>query len=122
MGIVNRTLLKRLMRFAHMPRAAWRKVLMHDPCVFCVGKPKTLDHIHPQNFGGPDGWENLAPACISCNLMKADGSLMWMLWRLQEKRAGRMRARVIGHRNGAPIKSLLEYQGMLRKPSRQEFA
>ena len=31
----------------------------------------TVDHIRPLSKGGPDVFENMAPACIGCNLDKA---------------------------------------------------
>lgn len=45
-------------------------------CQYC-GKhfPRTqltIDHVIPQSRGGADTWENLALACLACNVRKAD--------------------------------------------------
>ena len=32
----------------------------------------TIDHVIPRKFGGPETWENLVCACVSCNTQKGD--------------------------------------------------
>jgi hypothetical protein len=49
---------------------------MRDPCVYCGGSPTGLDHIRPRSGGGPDGWENRAPACSDCDGSKANAPLL----------------------------------------------
>lgn len=64
----------------------YEKIVLRDPCVYC-GKPSgTLDHIEPINLGGEEGWENMAPACQSCNSSKRDkGLLQFLLWKLDRE-------------------------------------
>lgn len=62
---------------------AFQKVIANDPCVYCGGQAVTVDHIRPINSAGVDLWENLAPACWSCNSQKNDKELLvYLLWRL----------------------------------------
>ena len=45
-------------------------------CIYCdPAHPRPAedkDHIFPQSRGGPDVWDNLVPACKSCNTEKGD--------------------------------------------------
>lgn len=42
-------------------------------CQYCGRRTDlTLDHVMPQSRGGPDTWENLVSACVSCNQKKAN--------------------------------------------------
>ena len=42
------------------------------PCVYCGEEPAgTADHVIPLSAGGPNSIENLAPACLSCNVRKS---------------------------------------------------
>jgi HNH endonuclease len=42
-------------------------------CQYCGRRTElTLDHVMPQSRGGPDTWENLVSACVTCNQKKAD--------------------------------------------------
>jgi hypothetical protein len=59
--------------------ADYRRVLLNDPCVYCGGKPTGLDHIVPRANGGPDGWQNRAPACGGCDGRKAHYGLLRFL-------------------------------------------
>jgi len=41
-------------------------------CVYCGSQgPIEVDHIIPKSRGGPDAFENYAPACADCNRRKA---------------------------------------------------
>lgn len=58
-------------------------VIEKDPCVYCGAESTTKDHIQPINYGGSDKWNNMAPACRSCNSSKKDKSLLqFLLWKL----------------------------------------
>ena len=42
-------------------------------CQYCGRRTElTLDHVMPQSRGGPDTWENLVAACVTCNQRKAN--------------------------------------------------
>lgn len=62
----------------------WALVIRKDPCSYCgsVG-PMELDHIDPVVLGGDGEWDNLAPACRSCNGSKNDDRLVHFLMRKQ---------------------------------------
>ena len=51
-----------------------RNVLERDrhTCQYCSykGDDLTLDHVVPRSRGGGDTWENLATACVRCNVKK----------------------------------------------------
>jgi 5-methylcytosine-specific restriction endonuclease McrA len=53
-----------------------RHVLQRDDhsCQYCgyKGDDLTLDHVIPRSKGGPDSWENIVTACISCNVKKGN--------------------------------------------------
>jgi hypothetical protein len=53
-----------------------------DSPVFC-----TLDHVWPQAFGGDSGYDNLLPACRSCNHRKGHAA-SWSLYPIQALVAG----------------------------------
>lgn len=54
-------------------------ILLADPCAYC-GEPATaIDHITPITKGGTSEWENLAPACGSCNSSKGNRLLLTFL-------------------------------------------
>ncbi len=55
------------------------QALLQDPCSYCGGVSTTIDHIVPVADGGSDDWENLTPACFSCNRRKWDRSLLLFL-------------------------------------------
>jgi 5-methylcytosine-specific restriction endonuclease McrA len=92
----------------------WRAVILADPCVFCVlGEPgdgrNEMEHIRPRSYGGKNGWPNIAPACKAHNTMKANYSLLWMLWRLHEKREGRTFERPIRMRGRVVLETMTVY-------------
>lgn len=43
-------------------------------CQYCscklTSEEATLDHVIPKSFGGKTNWENIALACVSCNVKK----------------------------------------------------
>lgn len=41
-------------------------------CAYCGDRAEHVDHIIPFSKGGPTTIENLAPACVSCNLTAHD--------------------------------------------------
>ena len=45
-------------------------------CQYCgrhlAKTQSTLDHVMPQSRGGADSWENLAVACVQCNVRKGN--------------------------------------------------
>lgn len=53
-----------------------RNVLERDrhSCQYCnyKGDQLTLDHIIPKSRGGKDSWDNLATACVRCNIKKGN--------------------------------------------------
>ncbi|MCA9741129.1 HNH endonuclease [candidate division KSB1 bacterium] len=70
----------RLLQFAKVHR---RKIILsrkniikrdNGKCQYCgsSSKPLTVDHVIPKRRGGPDSWENLVCACVSCNNRKGD--------------------------------------------------
>lgn len=54
-------------------------ILRSDPCVYCGAPSKHIDHIVPFADGGPTEWDNLAPACLRCNVRKSRRSLLTFL-------------------------------------------
>lgn len=53
-----------------------RNVLHRDnyTCQYCADRRHdlTIDHILPRSRGGGDSWENVAAACLKCNVKKGD--------------------------------------------------
>jgi 5-methylcytosine-specific restriction endonuclease McrA len=53
-----------------------RNVLHRDnyTCQYCGERRHdlTIDHIFPRSRGGGDSWENVAAACLRCNVKKGD--------------------------------------------------
>ena len=66
----------------------WRDTMRKGPCVYCglPAKNNTLDHIQPKSKGGPDGWENMAPACAQCNRRKHVKPLLQFLLELSARK------------------------------------
>jgi 5-methylcytosine-specific restriction endonuclease McrA len=58
---------------------SYRIVLRNDPCPFCGEPSETIDHIHPNSLGGPNGWGNTVGTCARCNNAKNDDSLLGFL-------------------------------------------
>ena len=56
----------------HLTLSAWKKRLasLGEECVYCGAQYESIDHIIPVSRGGNDSPENLAPACLACNLGK----------------------------------------------------
>lgn len=57
------------------------EIIKHDPCVYCGSASKEIDHIRPVAAGGSGEWDNLAPACRSCNGRKHTLDLLPFLLR-----------------------------------------
>lgn len=67
--------------------AEYMQLISADPCVYCGAPSQSTDHIAPLVHGGSPDWENLAPACRSCNSGKgAKDVLTFMLYRLDTTR------------------------------------
>jgi 5-methylcytosine-specific restriction endonuclease McrA len=53
-----------------------RNVLQRDghSCQYCgyEGERLSIDHVIPRSRGGGDSWENVATACVSCNVRKGN--------------------------------------------------
>lgn len=74
---------------AHLRRAAIRiadsetveyiTILRHDPCAYCGGPMKDIDHIVPFKSDGTHNCENLTAACESCNSRKGSKNLLEFL-------------------------------------------
>ncbi len=70
----------RLERYIRAPRRrvvlSKRNVLKRDSyqCQYCgaVGHKMTIDHVVPKKLDGPETWENLVTACVTCNARKGD--------------------------------------------------
>ena len=70
----------RLDRYINAPRRrvvlSKRNILKRDnhQCQYCgrIDRKMTIDHIIPRKFNGPESWENLVTACVSCNATKGD--------------------------------------------------
>ena len=70
----------RLERYVRAPRRrvvlSKRNVLKRDSyqCQYCgqADRKMTIDHVVPRKHDGPDTWENLVTACVSCNARKGD--------------------------------------------------
>ncbi len=53
-----------------------RNILYRDNyrCLYCncTSDELTIDHIIPRSRGGGDSWENVATACVRCNIKKGN--------------------------------------------------
>lgn len=45
----------------------YKAAIIKDPCVYCLEKSSSWEHIQPRSLGGYDGWYNIARACLDCN-------------------------------------------------------
>lgn len=57
-------------------------------CTYC-GEPgcSVLDHMLPVTRGGKNSFENLFPACETCNTSKGNRTLIeWLVYQLERKR------------------------------------
>jgi hypothetical protein len=59
--------------------AEYAEILRRDPCAYCGGQMQVLDHIEPLSGVGPHAWDNLTPACGSCNARKSAKPLLGFL-------------------------------------------
>ncbi|MGL6233800.1 MAG: HNH endonuclease [Segniliparus sp.] len=53
-------------------------------CVYCGGKPETIDHVVPRSRGGQHAWTNVVAACQKCNHKKGNRLLAELGWSLRE--------------------------------------
>lgn len=65
---------------------AYVEIIAADPCVYCGAPAESIDHIVPVARGGSGEWQNLAPACLSCNSSKRDEDLLAFLLRTSTSR------------------------------------
>jgi 5-methylcytosine-specific restriction endonuclease McrA len=56
-------------------------IILGDPCSYCGSTTTSVDHVQALSRGGSGEWDNLAPACHSCNSRKRDKSLLSFLLR-----------------------------------------
>jgi hypothetical protein len=59
----------------------YMEILGRDPCSYCGGSMRLIDHIEPLSKTGQHEWSNLTPACGSCNAQKSSQSLLTFLCR-----------------------------------------
>lgn len=57
----------------------WAKIIKQDPCSYCGKRSNSIDHIDPIILGGKSNWDNLTPACRSCNSSKNSKRLFLFL-------------------------------------------
>ena len=70
----------RLRQFVRVPYRQMpltrRNVFQRDNhhCQYCGSgsDPLSIDHVVPRSRGGPDSWENVTTACLSCNVRKGN--------------------------------------------------
>ena len=82
---MKRPLVIRLVSYVHIPHLAIKfsrkNVFIRDryTCQYCGEKPArpllTIDHVVPKKHNGPETWENLVAACVTCNARKGDRPL-----------------------------------------------
>ncbi|EFV12539.2 HNH endonuclease [Segniliparus rugosus] len=53
-------------------------------CVYCGGKPETIDHVVPRSRGGQHVWTNVVAACQKCNHKKGNRLLSELGWTLRD--------------------------------------
>ena len=98
---IQRILNERWMEAFH----TWRPMLRHEPCNYCGKLPftslrlhmtiNTIDHIVPRSaIAYTNGhWDNLGTACQSCNIRRANHSIIWcLLWKQGRLLAARGKA------------------------------
>lgn len=57
-------------------RAEYVAIIACDPCAYCGRPSEHVDHIQSLLRGGSDAWDNLTPACASCNSSKGTRTLL----------------------------------------------
>lgn len=61
----------------------YARIIERDPCVYCGGQMTVVDHIEPISRLGLHEWDNLTPACGSCNARKSARTLLAFLGSLE---------------------------------------
>lgn len=70
----------------------WKGVVIHDPCVYCLGTAESIEHVEPRaclraRQAASPGWQNLVGACERCNGGRGDMPLLrWLHWQHTRKR------------------------------------
>ena len=83
----NNAVIRRNKRRTNEPIAPCTKdyidIIKGDPCSYCGNIMEEIDHIVPVARGGGSQWDNLTPACRTCNRSKGPKSLVeFMLGRI----------------------------------------
>jgi 5-methylcytosine-specific restriction endonuclease McrA len=79
-GVMTNRLARHAQRGA-APDREYAEILYGDPCAYCGTRPVEIDHITPVTGSGDGHWENLTPACRSCNASKSNRTLLAFLTR-----------------------------------------
>lgn len=58
---------------------SYAQIITNDPCAYCGNPMQAIDHVVPLRHGGLHRWDNLAPACASCNTRKSARPLLEFL-------------------------------------------
>ena len=75
-------MLKDYMRRRRRPRFSKTNVYLRDlyTCQYCsnefIRKDLTLDHVLPLSKGGKTNWSNIVAACMRCNTIKGNKTIM----------------------------------------------
>jgi 5-methylcytosine-specific restriction endonuclease McrA len=75
-------MLKDYMRRRRRPRFSKTNVYLRDlyTCQYCsnefIRKDLTLDHVLPLSKGGKTNWSNIVAACMRCNTVKGNKTIM----------------------------------------------
>lgn len=59
--------------------AAYKKLLLGDPCAYCGAPSTVLDHVQARKRGGANDWTNLVGLCALCNTRKSARSILGFL-------------------------------------------
>lgn len=52
------------------------RIINEEPCSYCGAPCQHIDHIVPLANGGDNSWDNLTPACATCNKRKHSRSVL----------------------------------------------